>query len=119
MIKNIVLIAVAVILYTALLLNIGVFGVAAAAVAHTVSLFILKWGAILGGYAFAIFLPLRIIEALKLRTKRAAEIEQENKKTIEHNKKVAAAEKQQEDEIKKQELESKILKAYYKQEDEI
>lgn len=101
-----------VILYTLIIMAGGCFGAAVAPVAKAVLLFILKWAAILFGYATLCYLPYRVIQALKLRDETTKKILEENKRIVRHNKEMAQKEKQKN-------LEEKIIDAYFKQEDEL
>lgn len=101
-----------VLVFTLVMACVGAFGPTVMPVARLVGMFLLKWGAIAFGYFLVVFLPFRIISALKRRDEATAAILAENKKIIQHNKQI-----QQKD--KEKALEEKILEAYYKQEDEV
>jgi len=104
-----IIIAVAVSLLYALLLGcLGVFGEAAAVALIAAVLFGGKWLLILGGYAFALWLPFRIMQAKRLDAARK-----------EHYKEVEKTIKQMQQKSEQQKIEEAILKAYQKAEDNI
>lgn len=107
--RVIIIIAVAAaLLYTVLLLCLGVFGSAAASATLAVVLAIGKWILVAAGYAFAIWLPFRIWQAKQL-----------DAKAKEHYKAVEEQMEKLKQKSEQQKIEEAILKAYQKAEDNI
>ena len=110
--KTVIISIAASLVLTLVLMCFGIFGDFITPYARMILFFIVKWGLVLFGYFLACFLPYRIFVALKNRDILTKKIIEENKKILKHNAEVD--EKEQE-----QELENKILTAYYKEKDNV
>ena len=110
--KSVIISIAASLVLTLVLMCFGIFGETITPYARMILFFIIKWGLVLFGYFLACFLPYRIFVALKDRESLSKKIIEENKKILKHNAEVDEQEQEQE-------LEKKILNAYYKEKDNV
>jgi hypothetical protein len=110
--KSVIISITASLVLTLVLMCFGIFGETITPYARMILFFIFKWGLVLFGYFLACFLPYRIFVALKDREILSKKIIEENKKILKHNAEVDEQEQEQE-------LEKKILNAYYKEKDNV
>jgi len=110
--KSVIISIAASLVLTLVLMCFGIFGETITPYARMILFFIVKWGLVLFGYFLACFLPYRIFVALKDREILSKKIIEENKKILKHNAEVDEQEQEQE-------LEKKILNAYYKEKDNV
>ena len=110
--KSVIISIAASLVLTLVLMCFGIFGETITPYARMILFFIIKWGLVLFGYFLACFLPYRIFVALKDREILSKKIIEENKKILKHNAEVDEQEQEQE-------LEKKILNAYYKEKDNV
>lgn len=110
--KLVAIMAVTIVAWSLILTCVGAFGPTVQATMIPICLNLLKWIGILIGYAIAIFLPVRIYNALVLNKtrKQLMELQEEAARK-------KAAENQEA--LRQRAVEEAILKAYYKEEDDV